>query len=97
VQRREDSGQQAAGQRAAGQQAAGQHRAAQQRTVQQQTERSAGKDKAAPVEGSGTRIKTGGLPPGLDLDELVALVSRRLRAEFRVNREGVGKLRDSTR
>jgi hypothetical protein len=42
-------------------------------------------------------MKTGGLPPGLDLDELVTLVSRRLRAEFRVDRERFGRLRDSTR
>jgi hypothetical protein len=42
--------------------------------------------------------KTRAAPPtDVDVDELVGLVSRRLRAEFRIDRERFGRLRDSTR
>jgi hypothetical protein len=45
---------------------------------------------------AGSQARAGTLA-GVDVDELVSLVSRRLRAEFRIDRERFGRLRDSTR
>jgi hypothetical protein len=36
-------------------------------------------------------------PAGVDIEQLVGLVSQRLRAEFRIDRERLGRVRDSTR
>jgi hypothetical protein len=55
---------------------------------------------AGPAAGSGGKASSqarAGALAGVDVDELVGLVSRRLRAEFRIDRERFGRLRDSAR
>jgi hypothetical protein len=49
---------------------------------------------AEPSNGPRTRADT---LAGIDIDDIVGLVSRRLRAEFRLDRERFGRLRDSSR
>jgi hypothetical protein len=52
----------------------------------------------APAAGSADKTRRGaGALAGVGVDELVSLVSQRLRAEFRIDRERFGRLRDSTR
>lgn len=57
---------------------------------------------SAPTAGAGGMASSRALADvladaGVDIDELGSLLLRRLRAEFRIDRERFGRLRDSTR
>jgi len=70
----------------------------------QRSSGTAGRRPAEPAIGSGAQASSKASSKarpdpsaGVDIDEIVGLVSRRLRSEFRIDRERFGRLRDSPR